>query len=224
MVGWTLNYEVFFYLLFFGSLFLRKFRFAALFAAFALLHALFILFTGVPFLQSFDPYLVMPCVHSPYLGMAMNPMVLLFGVGILLGALYQTSRRWHPAFDLIPFAAATVGIVLMIVRPRFDGHGPATSLFCLLVFVAGLSLERVLDRSRKVSAAVRPLVYLGNISYSIYMLHVLFLSEKLLQPLSHTPGWVRVTVILTLTVGSSALSYHLIEKRFSNFLKRNLGW
>lgn len=222
-VGWTLNYELFFYLLFFGSLFLHKYRFAALFVVFALLHALYIHFTGAPLLQSFNPHLMMPAVRSAYLSMAMNPMVLLFGAGILMGYLYKSSRSLNPACDLVSFAAAATRIVLLLIRPQFDGHGVWTSLFCLLVFVAGLSLERLLTNSPTAMTAVRPLVYLGNISYSIYLLHPIFASESIQQPLSPMPCPLRIAVLLGLICITAAVSYELIEKRFSGYLKRKLG-
>lgn len=61
MVGWTLNYEMFFYLVFFLSLFFGKYRMVMVYAVFASLHLLFMHLTAqTGLLRSFDPYTQIP--------------------------------------------------------------------------------------------------------------------------------------------------------------------
>lgn len=220
-VGWTLNYEMFFYLLFFLSMFLRRWRFAALFTTFALLHVLYIRFSGGGnILETLSPHLLTPSITSPYISMMINPLGLLFCIGIIVSSLYQRSRMLGPKFDLYMLTAATTCILIFFLFMHFDGHGIQTSFFGLSLLTAALSLERFLVKSPEALRYTQPLIFLGNISYSIYMTHLLFANYAVCSQL---PPWLSMLWIITTTIVVSTATHYLIEKRLTNYLKHRLN-
>lgn len=221
-VGWTLNYEMFFYLVFFGAMFLGKHRFWAIGVVFTLLHVAFMALTHSPLAASFSPYTQIDASGCAYLNMMLNPLILLFGVGIVLGYLYKKSRGLAPGYDLVALTVACAGIVLFFNRMGFDEHGLRSSFFCFCLFVAALSTERFLERSHRTQQLLRPLVYLGTISYSIYLTHMIFVSKTEITHLP-IPAWLTLLLLLGLTVGLSHITHALIEQRLSGYLKRKLG-
>ncbi len=73
----------------------------------------------------------------------------------------------------------------------------------------------------------RPLVYLGEVSYSIYMVHSLFImgviqADRRLHLISSEPSLQNILVYLGITVGiivSAQLMYHFIEVPSRNFIR-----
>ena len=149
--GWTLNYEMGFYLLFAAALFLsRPFR------AWAVLLALLALvFAGI----GSDP-------HSMF-GFFTSSIILEFAFGIFVGAAVTSGLRLPRLLALGLFAAGAIGI-------------PATWSFveggvprALLSGVAAASLAAgaiFLERGRAIPKS-RLLHLLGDASYSIYLVH-----------------------------------------------------
>lgn len=221
-VGWTLNYEMFFYLVFSLSLLAGKFRMVAVYAVFAALHVLFMyLSSQTDLLRSFDPYTELPSVGSAYLSMMVNPMGLLFCVGMIAATVYKRFAGCPARYNCAVLTIAILGMILFFKTMYFDGHGPRTSFLCLMLFVGALSMERFIDRRRTAASVVQPLVYLGTISYSIYLLHMLFLNNFHIPSLP-LPAWVLLLLSLVAILLASAMSYELIEKRLSGRLKRML--
>lgn len=222
MVGWTLNYEMFFYLVFFLSLFVGKYRMAAVYVVFAALHLLFMHFSSEANLfRSFDPYAELPSVGSAYLSMMVNPLGLLFCIGMLAATVYRRFAGCPVGCNIGVSIASVCGTVLFFTTMYFDGHGIRTSFLCLMLFAGALSVERFIPAGRNVSRLLAPWVYLGTISYSIYLLHMLFLVNFHLPDLP-LPGWVLLPLTVGLIIFASAASYELIEKRLSGRLKRVL--
>lgn len=193
------------------------------YAVFAALHLLFMYLSNqANLLHSFDPYTELPNVGSAYLSMTVNPMGLLFCVGMIAATVYKRFAGCPVRYNYAVLIMAVAGMILFFTTMYFDGHGDRTSFFCLMLFAGALSMERFIVRSRMVLLFIRQLVYWGTISYSIYLLHMLFLNNFHLPDLP-LPAWI----LLPLTVGAillaSALSYEWIEKRLSGRLKRVLG-
>lgn len=71
-------------------------------------------------------------------------------------------------------------------------------------------------------------MYLGNISYSVYLIHkfVIAVAEKIVAHVSVTPITVFAGVIFVfvVTIVAATVSYNLIEKRFGGFLKHIMGF
>jgi peptidoglycan/LPS O-acetylase OafA/YrhL len=75
------------------------------------------------------------------------------------------------------------------------------------------------------SIAWRPAVYLGHISYGLYVYHLLALNiakAGLLHSIGVCPFWLRGAIALPLTVGMAALSYAWLEAPFLR-LKNRFG-
>jgi peptidoglycan/LPS O-acetylase OafA/YrhL len=133
-----------------------------------------------------------------------------------LGCLLATATVGRPSRTLrASRLAAFIGVALLLVAlvtlgPTSTYPGSAAWLPCgagVLLIWAGAgteptSITRFLER--------RTLVYLGDLSYSLYLFHFVWLKlpEQLAAPLG---GWGWRTVELLGTLVTSVASYHLIE-------------
>lgn len=103
------------------------------------------------------------------------------------------------------------------------GLGPGYAFiwgYTLLSLAAALLIDCLVHgRIAPAFFALRPLTYLGKISYGIYVIHYPMQSLVLkLLPVEPLP--LRLLVQLVLTVGLASASYHLFESRFLAFKNR----
>jgi len=218
-VGWTLYYEMLFYLIFCGSLFFGKYRYAVLsFIIGALVVGLPIL---VGEMVTFNP--------SHYYGFGFeyaevpaNPVMLYFLLGVILGWVYLTS------FTIKSYSVnlLMVGISLLYFWLAYFGVGRfPDSVFTNLLSCGALLFSLLMLHKNRVVTVYKPLVYLGDISYSLYLVHplvIVFLPRILrsvgLDAWAKGPGLyvLALTVILALSV----LSYEIIERRILSRISR----
>ncbi|MEE1865915.1 MULTISPECIES: acyltransferase family protein [Pseudomonas] len=185
-VGWTLNYEMFFYLLF-SLVFLVRQQHRLLLVAAALLLVSEVL-TRVGLLNHFYR----------------NNIVYEFVLGIGVGVLYR--RGWIAQGVWLPLAillAAGVAIHFLDASQRLLHWGLPSALIVL----ACVSLEPYFKDNRVLKA-------LGDCSYSVYLVHVLvlyagwFASQRL-----HLNPYAVFSVCVPLIALLSWASYQLLEKR-----------
>jgi exopolysaccharide production protein ExoZ len=162
-VGWTLNYEVWFYLLFGASMLAGKRRWLVFFAALAFfLIVLPLALTGRVRGDAFGSY----GVHHPLLAEVMNPMIWDFGAGVLIGIIYRSRFRVRPTALRLGLVALTSSVVIWQYVTRFhEGHGPARwggPIACLVLALA-------LQHKQRPIWVPRPLLWLGEISFSLYL-------------------------------------------------------
>jgi len=138
-------------------------------------------------------------------------------------------RSWTFFLGVAMYAALTRGIRTVVVAApltalgtlflwRHDIHGTATVLSAVAIYAAGTAgrLSTLL--------ACRPLLYLGKISYSLYLLHMV-LGMNLISLLAQTPvghvasGWLLWTLAVGVSIGGADLLYRLVEAP-SNRLSR----
>jgi exopolysaccharide production protein ExoZ len=152
-LGWTLNYEIFFYLLFALTLPLKR----AL--AVPVLIGLLMLITMIgPFVS----------VSQTAVYFWTRPIVLEFGLGALIGQMtlggLRLSRGAGAAMALVALAILILGKVApdLIPRERVLLYG----LPAALLVMAGLAFDEHLEHP-----GLRPLQALGDASYALYLLH-----------------------------------------------------
>ncbi|MCP8348343.1 MAG: acyltransferase [Pseudomonas qingdaonensis] len=193
-VGWTLNYEMFFYLLF-SLVFLVRQRHHLWLVALALFAVSEVL-TGLGVLGRF---------YS-------NNIIYEFLLGVAIGVLYRrgwiAQGLWLP---LLTLAAASVAIYRLDNSSRLLHWGLPSALIVL----ACISLEPYFKGNRVLKA-------LGDCSYSVYLIHVLvlyggwFASKRLgLNP------YLVFALCVPLIGGASWASYRWLEK---GLYRRMSGW
>jgi peptidoglycan/LPS O-acetylase OafA/YrhL len=131
-----------------------------------------------------------------------------FGAGVLMWRVYRSRPRWLGRLTL-PLAAAVTLVVLLVPAA---GHGywlaPALGLLVLCLALDTGPLARVLSS--------RPFVFWGEVSYSLYMTHVLLapsLHALLPVHLYDQSGWPQRTLVLATyagLLGLAAVAMHRI--------------
>ncbi|WP_337267386.1 acyltransferase family protein [Oryzifoliimicrobium ureilyticus] len=191
MQGWTLSYEMFFYLVFSITLvFQGKKRLICL---------LGLLFAIVAF---------HPFAGEGYAAIFSEPIILEFAAGLAIGALWTSG--WRMPF-FIALAAAIVGLLMF---PLMDLAAPHLDRALRWGVPAGLLLLGVVFMERERTAPHLPLLhYLGDASYSIYIWHVLagiVVTAILLR--ASAPLVLQAPVIFVGSVLLSLAGYHFVER------------
>lgn len=197
--GWTLNYEMFFY----------------------------VLFSAVLFLPAAKRFLVLALVFGALvcLGLALqpdgavlrtytNPLMAEFLIGAAIGKLWLANRLPPSALGFPLIVASIAGFALVGF-----GHlpfGPAA-----LGPLSGMLLVGVLvlERASRVPH-IQPLTYLGDASYSIYLWHTLAIS--VVVKTSEALGLPGLSVfLLSIVAGTIAglVCHELLEKPVAAWLK-----
>lgn len=194
--SWSISCEWFAYLVFPLLAYLCS-RVKLLGTAIAVLFALFLVAYQPVFAGDLNHHQGMP---------ALVRVVLEFAMGMVLFQLYVRGRLR----GLQRNAAVIAALLLWFLARWTSYYEPITvAIFCL--FIAAAAGENVLARFLR----LKPFVYLGEISYSIYMIHIpLVMSAGKLGLYMAARGWdpwlVMASMIL-LTVGVAPLMYHFVE-------------
>lgn len=194
-VGWTLNYEMAFYAIFFTSLFFpEKFRIA-------------VLCLGVLALGKLLPEL------GGAFEFFKNKIIYEFLFGVAVGLLYQRG-----VFNAIkPWAAASLLAIAMfiVIKAGPVTHSPVfAGIPCTLILIAAISQERLTKKMTSLNA-------LGNWSYSTYLCHIPVLCLMLeLQRHTGLPPVLTLIGSLALIALVSAISFNIIEKPIANRMKK----
>lgn len=193
-LGWTLNYEMFFYVVFAFFIVLPLER--AVWATAGTLSA------GVLIGAVFD--LALP------FSFWLQPIVLEFVAGMVLAVLFLRGLRL-PA--VIGFAAAVSGLAIwaLVDLSMFESYGnPGFYSFARLFVLGGgailLMVAATLTRGITLPRAAQPLAALGDSSYALYLLHpFIFLGFKgalgaLALPQAWTNGVYLAVVVSTIAI------------------------
>lgn len=217
--GWTLNYEMYFYLVVAVSFIFGKYKW---FFSLTLLSS----FVVLPFMLNTLPnnYLIHGfSFSSTYFSMITHPIIFEFFAGALLGMCYPlmgtiTSRRETCLYICF------IGFFLYnVYTPHWVGHGLQGWGFpCVLLLVAMLRLERSGFHFHN-----RVLLHLGACSYPIYLLHenVKNIFIKIAKHATHVFVMPDI-LLLALSVATTFIFAHythkIIEVRLSDWLKAKL--
>ncbi|KAB1592078.1 acyltransferase [Burkholderia cepacia] len=212
--GWTLEYEMLFYVIVAASLVGVRARFATAFAA--LILASFCLWAAID---------GTPGKVAHHLG---QPIVLEFGLGVVAYRMLQTGfvrRIVTPAWVL----AACVAVAAIPLSHALFGTPQAFARIALWgVPACVLIVSLVALDMRNVSIGNRVADSLGAASYSIYLLHpyVIGATEKIAglhSNLRTWPGFVATCTTLCVVCLSGYLCHIWIERPMVSALNRKLG-
>jgi exopolysaccharide production protein ExoZ len=225
-VIWSLTYELVFYMIFAGALMISA-RYRAWIAS-----ALIILMIVLVQLVSTGPFSLgahtaplitfaspVPKALFSLLG---NPLFVEFITGIMLGALYwryreQIEEKTAARLLIASIALAYVVIALATVEPHGQGLMHKGRAACAAVFAALLIEPEI--RARVTRPVVKGLLWLGTISFSLYLIH-LFVIRGVLTVAATLPigplavHVLAVLLVVALSIASAGLIYTFVEKRF----------
>ncbi|MBE1160724.1 acyltransferase family protein [Dyella acidiphila] len=193
-VAWTLCFECYFYLVFALGMLFGRWRYAAMAAWFG------VTLVAVPWLRghySLDVATRPLVAWSRYANLAVNPIVWDFIAGMLAAWLYQSDIKIRkPASIYIGVAVLLIALLLAWHRlGMLNFFGPRGWGAPLAILFAGIALRAKLG-SMQVPAW---LVWLGNISYSLYLMHV-YVFELVQDAVSAVPLQHRTAAILLLAI------------------------
>ena len=209
--GWTLNYEMFFYALFALSLAApRRLRLPGLAVTLGSL---------VVIGRLFGPF------GSPLAVVYTSPMLLEFAAGMILARrwLLDGSRNWSPwSLLFVVFGFCAIGLR----DSRFiTQHAPFITMCAAFIIVAGCLHPKIC------AIKSRPLLELGNASYSIYLIHQFVLDAlvwswlRVFPVVSAASSVLFMALALLLCTAAGWLCYRFIERpltsRLREFVKRS---
>ncbi len=214
-VGWTINYEMFFYILFFISMKIsKKYRgviCSCLLLVLAFLGELFVLPTT---------FLTFYC----------SELLIEFAFGILSFYLCEKIFVFLKAKEKKSFSTFLLLICLAVIFAGFwlfisENNNMVVPYFsrvinwgipAFFIFVAAFIIGCILKMPKWLS-------FLGDISFSLYLLHyypITFIS-RITQKYDSIPLKVLLSVVgIAIVIGISTISYYLIEKKLSSYLKK----
>ena len=217
--GWTLSYELYFYLVFFLLLFTPERVAHRLLIVWAALIALLNLFGAIS--------------YQPILWVLVSPGALEFIGGCFIFYLIR-SRKLHPAAGVLLLTAAVLWIAAVIFYNAsvhqwdinaIEGRGwirtPLYGVFAALLLLGAIELER-----SGVVSYLRIFQSVGDWSYSIYLFHILVLgvvarSIHALAPGLHYPILLDALISIPLVLLVGYLSYTWIERPLMDLLRKH---
>ena len=214
-IGWTINCEIFFYLLFFISLRIsHKYRGLICSGLLSLIVLLAALFPSA----------------SPFLSFYGDPVMLEFIFGMIAEhichRLYNLHMSGRLSQLLLPASFVTVALCfggLLMTRQSADAVGFRRPLLWGLPALVILLCFFLIGLYLKMPA---PLTRLGDISFSLYLLHyypVVFLDRKVFDCSAASPrAFLGVAVSFAVSTILALFGYEIIEKRLSGWLRQKL--
>jgi len=223
-VAWTLCFEAFFYVVIGLSLLSRRWRWwivAALLAPGLVLYPLLQQDVNLSFYH--QPAILL----SHYLNLVVNPMVWEFVLGLFAGWLYTAQWSAPPrplAIALILASAAAFATIpathtATLYGPTIEYGGLTVFAIFLMIALASKTLQLPVNRA---------LVWLGTISYSLYLTHKLgFLGAAQITSWldirdAGVRDWVGFAIHLACGVLAGALFHRAVEVPLSSWTRKAL--
>lgn len=208
--GWTLSFELYFYLSFALILWLAPL------AALCLLTSVFTASVLIGFIVPFD---------QPLRTMT-DALILEFIAGAWLGYIYV---RWRNRSRALGIALAASGVALFIVGSLFIDHrtAPLTLLWGApsILLVAGFL---AIEQAGPLPPFLQRASHLGDSSYVLYLIHILCISMALnfgmkwIVPMDALASVLVALVMAIIITGVAALFFARIEKPMLRWLRRNV--
>ncbi|MCX8963106.1 acyltransferase [Erwinia psidii] len=213
-IRWTLNYEVMFYV-FVSFALLFPCRLLSVFLIFSVTLVLLpvLLWGGISLQPSGYP------AKLAILGLVTNPMIWLFLAGAAIG-LSIPYLRWLPPQLMACVAAMTlIAAGYLFSHGLYTGHGVLSSGWLYGIIL----LSIVLSESVIGKFVPSVLMYLGNISFSLYLIHTLMNTGigKRFEGVGIEDGYARFSVSVLISIILAWLSWKYIECPFIRPGKKN---
>jgi len=224
-IGWSLNYEVYFYILIAISLLSGKYRWYI----FTVLTITTLILVPLIFGYLTPHPLKTVNYGSLLLNLITNPIIWEFVYGVVIGLFYINPKFNRFFNSIFRIKIVTVTVVVLATWKYLSGfyanHGP----FNWGLGMAILFLALIFYTAGKSFTYPSWLVYLGDMSYSIYIWHIpvaatipMFFNRLALPAFSYgTPAFL-LTISLTLIV--SHLSHRLLEGKLHAYLMQKLSY
>ncbi|MFN4364859.1 acyltransferase family protein [Chryseobacterium hispalense] len=201
-VAWSTLFEMFFYSLFFLLLFSKVQKIFI----FVLIPLLFLIcFSLIRFttIENNIPFV------SLFVSLAGSIHMIFFLAGCIIGELFIKNRI--PKLQKNGYTFILFGSFVFMIMTMLMPYYHTLSFFaCILLFISVLQYESYfsLDINKRSTAFM---IYMGDISYSIYIFHVLVISVLIIW-IKNIPALLAVTILITLII--SSFTYNYIEKKF----------
>ncbi len=204
MVAWSLLFELWFYLVFSVLLFFKERYLPWLLAVWALVLLAFNM------LEDWQAY-------SPVLAVVLHPYALEFIAGALLALLFYSRHSVRiPDFAVwgLLAGALLLGTPLIGLYGLFEGHGLVRMLVVGLVFGLLVFTLALLERRKHLSMP-KGLVLIGDMSYTVYLSHLLVLGVigRIWQLLGGWPGTLMDNIFFAALMMSAVLCYGWVGYR-----------
>ncbi|RJG25804.1 acyltransferase family protein [Massilia cavernae] len=215
IVAWTLTFELVFYGAFATSLYILGGRYRGAISA-AIIVAMVIVIQALTGAYTLNADLAgllpghawFPVQIFSLLG---NPIILEFLVGMALAWCYR--RGYFGRLSQLHWTCSLVGVATVAGTCAFQyspGNGLTNSgMLALLIVIVALAIQTVIDRHGMWGRGIVHFILLGEISYSLYLIHPLVRAAfKAVEPASGIPGFL---ILLAFTLVASLAFHRLIE-------------
>lgn len=217
-VGWTINFEAYFYFLFAVSLLFGRLRWVALALIAGVMLVGLPLMVSTPSLNAYVDY----GFQGP-LNFLTSPMIWEFFIGVVIGRLYLSNVAIpRLAANLLSLVALAVLVWFLItgvsLRLGLTGWGAP---YALLLFALAIGSKTMTIRWP------RALIWTGNVSFSLYLVHPfvihpgyqLFWSDRTYPYMNSV--WY-MGVLAALSIALAAISYRYLEVGLSEWVRRRM--
>ncbi|HCM9220473.1 TPA: acyltransferase [Enterobacter hormaechei subsp. steigerwaltii] len=224
--AWTLTYEMYFYTTFAISLFISS-RYRSLVCSVIIIALLASLQLSNSGSLSFDAQSVYLNNDSFFRNVSFlaNPIVFDFIIGMIVAELFLSKlyNKFIPVLNILSPVLLCIGLAMFVSMFRYGNGIINGGLGALLIFVSILHYD--FSRSTKYP---KPLTYLGDISYSFYISHVLTISicdrySNLFYVYTQVQGWRRYCVVILISLAVSIVLRMVIEKPSAKISKYLVG-
>lgn len=220
-LGWTLNFEMYFYLVFAISMLAGRLRWLAFFgwATITLLLVPYLYTGSVSFQPNHDYH-----VGIDYVDQSINPIIWDFVAGVIAGLAYRSPLYIQSRFVAWPLIAISLLITGWLASNHITGfHGIANwgAPLSLAFLVMALSFK---SRAPRVP---RCLTWLGEISFSLYLAHLFVFNElefifTRLGSTALVPTPMFSLLAVAVAIACATLSYIVLERGLSEWIRRSL--
>ena len=221
-VGWTLNYEMMFYACFALVLFLSRRKGLAV---------LLLAMTGVVWAGTFFKPIADTRDPTSLIAFYSAPIILLFGVGVLIGAVARLFEgvHAHGSSAVLLSVLAAILVVDISLFATFVGSYPAAIewLVTFWIISAACVVLCAMVRIDDTGWFIQKLVRLGDASYSLYLFHFLTIIavEKLWWWCFGGNGsWIFVSVAAAAAILASTAIHLFVEQPVCNRLRQLIAW